>query len=197
MTSPTSRRSIRQGTVPCLRYGMERFNKRFVKGEKMDYHYNRFLIIINWLAAYATIASIVAVFTLARNESLAQNMEYFVIGFVFIVFFSIFFSKEYCRRRVVIEETTVVFHSFRIAREVRTIHVKYEYILSIKAKSLPVLGVVSISIKAKNVPWEIPVSWRITHHKKLFSQLCKQAKMHNQTVYIDEALAPCGGNQNE
>lgn len=156
----------------------------------MDYHYNRLLIIFNWLAAYAFIALIVVLLTFARNESLTQNTEYFVLGFVFIVFFSIFYSKEYYQRRVIIEDTNVIFQSFRIARKVRTICVKYENILSITARTLPVLGVLSISIKAKNVPWEIPVSWRITHHKTLFSQLCKQAKMHNQTVYIDEAIAP-------
>lgn len=156
----------------------------------MDYHYSRLLIVLNWLTAYAAILLFLALLSIAGNEPLAQQLKYAVIGFVFIVFFSRFYSKEYYQRRVIIEDTHVIFQSFRIARNVRTICVKYENILSITASTLPVLGVLSISIKAKNVPWEIPVSWRITHHKTLFSQLCVQAKMHNQTVYIDEALAP-------
>ncbi|MBR2730545.1 MAG: hypothetical protein IKD72_00980 [Clostridia bacterium] len=154
----------------------------------MDYHYNRLLIVLNWLGAYVFIALILVLLTFARNESLAQNLRYFVIGFVFVLFFSIYYSKEYYQRRVVFEDAEVVFHSFRIAREVRTIHVKYEDILSIKAKPLPAPGVLSISVKAKNVPWEIPVSWRITHHKSLFAQLCTRAKMMNPSVYLDEKL---------
>ena len=115
-----------------------------------------------------------------------------------LVFFTAFFSSyigEYLNRYVEFHDNYVKFNSYRIAGKVRHINVKYEDILSLEATVIPIIGIYKISVKAKNVPWLIPVTWCISHHKEMYSHLCRHAQKNNPDVFIDERILKRLGKQ--
>lgn len=67
-------------------------------------------------------------------------------------------------------------------------NVPYGDILSVEAIKLPVLGVFKVKVKAKNIPWVIPVTWCINNHNEMYAKLCKNAREGNPKVYIDDKL---------
>lgn len=111
--------------------------------------------------------------------------------FVLIVFYGYFitvYSKEYVNRFVEFKSKTVVFNSFRIDKKVRHFNVKYEDILSLEAVKIPLLGIYKVKVKAKNVPYIIPITWCMKKHNELFYNLCSYADEYNPKVYIDNRL---------
>lgn len=99
------------------------------------------------------------------------------------------YSPEYIKRFVEFHDNYVVFNSFRIPRKgVKSFNVKYEDILRLDATVIPIIGIYKVKVKCNNVPWNIPVTWCMSHHNELFSKLCSYAKGHNPNVSIDERL---------
>ena len=111
--------------------------------------------------------------------------------FILLIFFGYFIpvcAKEYVKRSVVFKIETVVFDSFRIAKKVRNFTVRYEDVLSLETTKIPLLGIYKVSVRAKNVPWPIPVTWCMAHKNELFSELCKRVQDNNPDAYIDNRL---------
>lgn len=98
------------------------------------------------------------------------------------------FIGEYFNRFVEFNDEYAVFNSFRIDKKVRHFNVRYEDILSLEATKIPLLGIYKVKVKAKNVPYIIPVTWCMKKHHKLFYNLCIYAKKYNPNVYIDSCL---------
>lgn len=108
----------------------------------------------------------------------------------FLVFFVILFPflGEYLNRFIEFYDEYVTFNSFRIRKTVRNYNIRYEDILRIDSKKIPLLGFYKIIVTAKNVPYSIPVTWCMKKHKKLFGELCVYAKKGNPKVNISKQL---------
>ena len=118
---------------------------------------------------------------------------WFVVRMVFIliVFFGYFipiYGKEYIKRFVEFKDETVIFYSYRIAKKLHNFTVRYEDVFSLEATKIPLLGIYKVNVKAKNIPWAIPVTWCMAHKNELFRELCKRVKENNPNAYIDSRL---------
>lgn len=153
----------------------------------MKYRYNTIVIFLNWTTAFA-----VSFLILCILYHISHSLNFFRRGLVSVIALEIFmivgFNKEYQERYIEFKDEIVVFNSFRIASKVRTFNVKYEDIIRLHAKSLPILGIYAIVIKAKNIPWDIKVTWRMNKHKELFSTLCRKAFETKEVEFIDSNL---------
>lgn len=139
--------------------------------------------------ALVVLYAIVLLFFLYSKDNDVKELKKMlvtIIGFL-TVFFSVY-GGEYLNRYVEFNENYVTFNSYRIARKVRHFNVKYEDILSLEAKMIPIIGIYKVKVKAKNVPWSIPVTWCISHHNEMYAKLCKNARKGNPKVYIDDKL---------
>lgn len=117
-----------------------------------------------------------------------------VLGYKSILIIVVFFVLlspyigEYLNRFVEFKDEYVVFNSFRIDKKVRSYNVRYEDILSLEAVKIPLLGIYKIKIKAKNIPYTIPVTWCMKKHNELFYNLGFHVKKFSSDVFIDVQL---------
>lgn len=95
---------------------------------------------------------------------------------------------EYLKRYVETKKESIVFNSFRFKNKVVNLNVPYSDILSIEAIKLPILGIYKVKVKAKNIPWLIPVTWCINHHNEMYAKLCSNAQKGNPQIYIDDRI---------
>lgn len=107
------------------------------------------------------------------------------IGFFVIL---IPFVGEYFNRFVEFKDNYAIFNSFRIDKKVRSYNIRYEDILSLETTKIPLLGIYKVKVKAKNVPYIIPVTWCMKKHNELFYNLYSYAQKHNPKVYVDGCL---------
>lgn len=153
----------------------------------MKYKFKKICLVFLWiLSALPAITLLMYFYWIDRDIKFTLKMIVTLFGF-FTVFISTY-SGEYLNRYVELNENYVTFNSYRIARKVRHFNVKYEDILSLEATIIPIIGIYKVKVKAKNIPWAIPVTWCISHHKEMFGKLCGNAKKGNPNVYIDERL---------
>lgn len=73
-------------------------------------------------------------------------------------------------------------------KKVYNFNVKYENILSLEATMIPLLGIYKVKANAKSLPADIPVTWCISRHNKMYAKLCENARKGNPKVYIDDKL---------
>lgn len=153
----------------------------------MKYKYSKFMTFLMW----SSIPLLVVVLSVAIN-SFDNNLKLFNkniitgLGLSFVMI-SLYIG-EYLKRYVEIKKESVYFNSFRFKNKVINLNVPYGDILSIEVIKLPILGVFKVKVKAKNVPWSIPVTWCISHHNEMYAKLCKNAREGNPNVYIDDKL---------
>lgn len=153
----------------------------------MKYKYSKFMTFFMWsfIPLLAIVLS-VAIYLFDSNLKLFNKNIISGLGVSFVMI-SLFIG-EYLKRYVEIKKESVYFNSFRFKNKVINLTVPYGNILSIEAIKLPVLGVFKVKVKAKNIPWEIPVTWCISHHDEMYAKLCKNAREENPDVYIDDKL---------
>ena len=102
------------------------------------------------------------------------------------------FTGEYTNKYVELFDENVRFNSFRF-KDVRmkkaiAFSVKYEDIISVNVRTLPIIGIWAISIKAKNLPQRVTVSFCFKNHRKFYDSLCKHVENKNPNAYIDKRL---------
>lgn len=153
----------------------------------MKYKYKKSMFFFQ-VALVILYAIVLLFFLYSRNNDIKwfKKMLVTITGFM-TVFFSVY-SGEYLNRYVEFNENYVTFNSYRIAKKVRHFNVKYEDILNLEATMIPIIGIYKVKVKAKNVPWSIPVTWCINHHNEMYAKLCKNAREGNPKVYIDDKL---------
>lgn len=120
------------------------------------------------------------------NESWVRKTTIVAIGFFMV--YLVIYSREFFERYVEFNTEFVCFNSYRLGKQVRKINIHYEDILSLESTKIPLLGIYKVKVKAKNVPWIIPVTWCMAKKNDLFGNLCIYAKKHNPQVYIDSRL---------
>ncbi len=153
----------------------------------MKYKFKKICLAFLWLLSIIPAGSLLMYFYLIDND-IKWTMKMIVTLFGFFTVFISLYSGEYLNRYVEFNENYVTFNSYRIARKVRHFNVKYEDILSLEATMIPIIGIYKVKVKAKNVPWSIPVTWCISHHNEMYAKLCKNARKGNPKVYIDDKL---------
>lgn len=153
----------------------------------MKYKFKKSAIVLQWMLVVVLALFLILYSYLEDGNIRLLKKQVITIGSFLVVFISIY-SGEYINRYVEFNENHVTFNSYRIARKVRHFNVKYEDILNLEATIIPIIGIYKVKVKAKNIPWEIPVTWCISHHKEMFGKLCGNAKKGNPNVYIDERL---------
>lgn len=137
------------------------------------------------LPLFAIVISFV-IFVFSDNIKLFYKNIITCLGVSFVMI-SLYIG-EYLKRYVETKKESIVFNSFRFKNKVVNLNVPYSDILSIEAIKLPILGIYKVKVKAKNIPWLIPVTWCINHHNEMYAKLCKNARNGNPKVYIDDRL---------
>lgn len=123
----------------------------------------------------------------------AEKEKYYKVFFICSTFFAfcvLGYSGEYLNRFIILNDNYIRFNSFRFKRikKVISFSVSYNDIISIKAKTFPIIGLWGISIVAKNFPRDITLSLGFKSHKNMFKEVCVTALQHNPNVYIDPRL---------
>lgn len=151
----------------------------------MKFIYSRLAIAIEWLLLIGFAAVLLLLFYIQDNDiKFTKKMTIFFIGY-FAVFW-ILYGKEYINRFVEFHDEYVCFNSFRVGKAVRNFNVRYEDILSLDAKVIPLVGIYRVRVRCKNVPWQIPVMFFMKNHNELFARLYSAAKAHNPNISLDE-----------
>lgn len=150
----------------------------------MRYKYRKSMYVIQ--AVMAAAFSYGLIFCMNNDANWNRKMIITITGFL-AVFLSLY-SGEYFKRYVEFGEEYVTFNSYRIAKKVRYLNVKYEDILSLEAMMIPFLGIYKVNVKAKNIQWIIPVTYCISKHNEMYARLCSNARKGNPNIYVDERL---------
>lgn len=121
-----------------------------------------------------------------------QYLKVFFICSIFFAFCVFMFTGEYTNKYVELFDESVRFNSFRF-KDVRmkkaiAFSVKYEDIISVNVRTLPIIGIWAISIKAKNLPQRVTVSFCFKKHREFYYNFCKRVENKNPNAYIDKRL---------
>lgn len=158
----------------------------------MKYKYSKLAIYSQYAGILLfDLLAIGLVFFLEPNDRKFQIKM--IVGILGIAFFMIgLYDKEFRQRYVELTDEYVRFNSFRF-KDVRmkkaiAFSVKYEDIISVNVRTLPIIGIWAISIKAKNLPQRVTVSFCFKKHKEFYDYLCKHVENKNSNAYIDKRL---------
>lgn len=150
------------------------------------------LVLLKW--SFAFLLPILLVILLDGGYDLTDRSDIRSLnkGFIFFVAFSSFYVIEELKKYIIINDDHVYFNLFKFKKikimKNSSFGVRYEDIIGIDSKFIPVLGLVSIKINAKNIPERIKISFAFSKHKKLYSEIVKKSKIYNPDVYIDSKL---------
>lgn len=155
----------------------------------MKYKYKKSAIILQWCAEIIFFACLLLLLYYKDGNFKLLIKQIVSLSAILFVFISIY-TPEYFNRYIEFKNEYVVFNSFRIPRvkKVQNFNVRYEDFMSLESTSIPILGLYKVKIRAKNVPWVIPVTFCMSNHDKLFYDLCSCAKKYNPGIYIDDRL---------
>ncbi len=130
--------------------------------------------------------SFLFLFNLVTNSSRQKIIKVLIPCFVMFIYLALFYMREYTNRYIYVSDEHIRFNSFRFKRMRNPIslNVRYENIISIKPKKLPLFGLWGIIINAQNIPHEITLSICYHNHKKMFWNICNESKKHNSNVII-------------
>lgn len=150
------------------------------------------LVLIKWGAAFLLPILIVSYLIGGFDLTDSSDRRTLNKGFYFFVAFSTFYIIEELKKYVEIHDDHFYLNLFKFKKikfmKNTSFGVRYEDIISIESKFLPVLGLYSIKINAKNIPEKLKITFCFRKHKKLFAEIVKRAKRYNPDVYIDSKL---------
>lgn len=153
------------------------------------YKYRKSFFIIGCLFVQLLLVLIVA---FGENIGVSEKglTKALVGGTGFLVVFLGIYSGEYFNRYVEIADEYVRFNSFRFKMMKNTIslNVRYEDVLSVEAKKLPIIGIYGLKLRVKNFGHTIVITHSFCKHKELFSELCKRVKNANPNVFIENIV---------
>ena len=148
------------------------------------FKYSKLAILLQTLLSLFVTLCIIRVFYFDNSKF---NRDIVKVVAVFLVLLTPFIG-EYLNRFVEFKDGCITFNSFRIDKKVRFCTIRCEDILSLDAVKIPLLGFYKIKVKAKNVPYAIPVTWCMRNHNKLFYELYICSRQSNPDVYVDSRL---------
>lgn len=156
----------------------------------MKYRYSKLAFICSWLLVGSIEMLLLYLFGILVNASEDKFIKVFMICPAFFITVMMGYSSEYTNRYVELFDDYIKFNSFRFKRlrNVISLKIRYEDIISIKTKSLPLFGIWAIKINAKNIAHEITLSICFKHHKIMFKNICLNVIEHNKDIYIDSSI---------
>lgn len=157
----------------------------------MKYCYSKTAMVLQWLLT--VIYAVFLLILIYLNDQDLLKLRKLAFGLAgFLMFGFSLFAKEYLNRYIEFQSDSVKFNSFRFKnikqRNTISFNVKYEDILNVSARRLPVIGIWGIKVTAKNLPHAITLSFCFCKHNEMYDNICKFAKQHNPNVYIDSRL---------
>ena len=154
----------------------------------MKYKYKKSMYIIQMgLSIVCSFMLLIFLYHLTdRSERWLRKTAIILSGF-FVAFLGIY-STEYFNRYVEFNSEFVRFNSYRLGKQVHSLNVRYEDILSLESIKIPFLGIYKVKLKANNIPWTIPITWCMANRNELFYNICIYAQKSNPQVYIDSRL---------
>lgn len=157
----------------------------------MKFRYKILAVFLKWGSAYLC-GMFLAYLMVGGITFDNSGIKSFNKSFYFFVAFSAFYVIEELKKYIEIFNDHVYFNLFKFKKikfmKSSSFGVRYEDILSVESKFLPVLGLYAIIINAKNIPEKIKISFGFRKHRKLYSEIVKRAKKHNPNAYIDSKL---------
>ena len=156
----------------------------------MKYRYSKLAFICISVLVCAVVMLLLYLYGVMINADDDKFIKVFMICPLTFFVFVIGYSSEFNNRYVEIFDEYIKFNSFRFKwlRNVISLNIRYEDIISIKTKSLPLFGIWAIKINAKNIPHEITLSICFKHHKIMFKNICLNVIEHNKDIYIDSSI---------
>ena len=156
----------------------------------MKYRYSKLAFVSVSVLVCAFIMLILYLYGHLINADYERFIKVFIIcpGFFFAMVLG--FSSEYFNRYVEIFDDYILFNSFRFRkkRNVLTLKINYENIISIKSITMPLFGLVGIKISAKTIPHDIKLSLFFQKHKQMFKDVCCSVNENNKNVIIDSYI---------
>ena len=156
----------------------------------MKYRYSKIAFISISVLVCAVVMLLLYMYGVLVNADKDRFIKVFMICTAFFAVVMMGYSSEYNNRYVEIFDEYIKFNSFRFKRfrNIISLNIRYEDIISIKSKSLPLFGLWAIKINAKNIPHEITLSICFKDHKNMFKNICRSVGEHNKDVIIDSYL---------
>ena len=117
----------------------------------MKYRYSKIAFISISVLVCAVVMLLLYMYGVLVNADKDRFIKVFIICPVFFAVVMMGYSSEYNNRYVEIFDEYIKFNSFRFKRlrNVISLNIRYEDIISIKSKSLPLFGMWAIKINAK------------------------------------------------
>lgn len=150
------------------------------------------LVLLKWSFAFLLPISLVSFFIGGFDLTDNSDIRTLNKGLYFFVAFSAFYIIEELKKYISINDDHIYFNLFKFNKikimKTSSFGVRYEDIIGIESKFVPVLGLISININAKNIPERIKISFSFRKYKKLYAEIVKRVKRYNPDVYIDSEL---------
>ncbi len=156
----------------------------------MKYRYSKLAFICSWLLVGSIVMLLLYLFGILINASEDKFIKVFMICPAFYISVMMGYYSEYSNRYIELFDDYIKFNSFRFKRlrNVISLKIRYEDVIGIKSKSLPLIGLYAIKICAKNIPHDITLSICFKGHKKMFKNICRSVSEHNNNVIFDSYL---------
>ncbi len=152
------------------------------------YKYSKIAFAFEWILVYAFEILLCYCYYL-YNGDFAFFKKICIRVTAFLVTFILLLGKELLYRKVEIDESGICFNNFRFRGMSKTIQfaLSYSDVISLKIKRLPLIGIINISINAKNIPHPVKVSCFYSDYKNMFEDIITNTRIHNPDVIIQSA----------
>lgn len=156
----------------------------------MKYCYSKFSYFLQFLLAYIAVGvMIILIHVSYKNFSLTIKNIIGSIGLAFVAFAT---SKDNVKQYVELNENFMLFqyrflHS-KLRNSLCKFNVMYEDVISITCKKIPLIGITSIKINAKNIPENIKLTFSYCKRNEMYKNICKNVLDKKPEVTIDNHL---------
>lgn len=140
----------------------------------MKYRYKTVLLIVVWIIAIIFTAYILYIYVLNSENYNPFTDKHQRTALAFPLLIALYLSiltDGYMKKSVTIEDKYFHFNNFKLFQKrtpINSLNIRYEDIYSIEAKTLPIIGVVKITIRANHYPKKIVLSCFMQRHLELF-----------------------------
>lgn len=157
----------------------------------MKYKYKKMSWFLQWLFIVLVCALMILFYYLnGTSERTLYKMIGGGTGLLLLFFFR--YTGDYLNKYVELQEEVIRFNSFilRKAGTTRSItyNVRYEDIISVECRTIPIIGLYAIYIVGKNLPSKIPITLSFSKHRDLCRNLCATIKLRNPRAYVDPRI---------
>ncbi len=157
----------------------------------MKYKYKKAFLFIQFFAlAVIYVSMIVIAYRITNNERILGKIIFGALGLYLVMVTT--YSKEFLMRYVELLDNSIRFNSFRLKdvkmKKAVSFNIRYQDVLSVDVRTIPLIGIWGIQINAKNLPHKMTLSFCFHNHIELYKKLCGYIEQYNPNAYIDSRL---------